>query len=176
MVPDRGRTRGCRCRPGHSSSWYSSSWCLSHGELKKGTGTECGRRGESSARLSPEPCIFMHIQSIRRFRYYSSSTSHDALIFVVRKLCLPPHIDTVYGGVSVSNTSGALILLLLRVAPLYSYWYAIPSHYYKHAVPSVDYRTVTIHHYHYYADVAQVEGACTLPSITLYSLLLRLLY
>ena len=84
MVPDRGRTRGCRCRPGHSSSWYSSSWCLSHGELKKGTGTECGRRGESSARLSPEPCIFMHIQSIRRFRYYSSSTSHDALIFVVR--------------------------------------------------------------------------------------------
>ena len=31
-----------------------------------------------------------------------------------------------------------------------------------HAVPWVDYYTVTIHHYHYDADVVQVEEACTL--------------
>ena len=80
------------------------------------------------------------------------SASHDTLMLVVR-ICLSPYTDTVYGAVSVSNTSGALILF--RVAPLYSYRYAIPSHYYMHAVPWVDYCTVTLLHCHYYTDVAR---------------------
>ena len=70
---------------------------------------------------------------------------------LVIRICLSPHTDTVDGDVSVSNTSGAL--MLVRVAPLYCYWYLIPSHYYMHAVPWVDYCTVTIHRY--YADVAR---------------------
>ena len=77
-------------------------------------------------------------------------------------ICLFPHADTVDGDVSV-NTSGAL--LLVRIAPYHSYWYAISSHYYTHAIPWVGYCTITIHHYHYYADVVQVEEARTLRNI-----------
>ena len=36
------------------------------------------------------------------------------------------------------------------------------------AVPWVDYYTVTLHHYHYYAAV-QIESACTLETITWYA-------
>ena len=89
----------------------------------------------------------MHKQSTRRFRYYY--TSHALMLVVC--ICLSLHTDTVYGDVSVRNTSGALILVC--IAPLYSYWYAISSRYYMHAVPWVDYCTiVTIHHYLYYGD------------------------
>ena len=123
--------------------------------------------------MSPEQFVFMHIQSTRRFRYYY--TSH-ALILVVH-IYLSLHTDTVYGDASVvSNTSGAL--MLGRIAPLYSYWYAIPSHYYSyvHAVPWVDYCTiVTIHHYRYYADRCSTGEASTVLNTTWYSLLLRLL-
>ena len=146
MVPHRGRTHGCQCWPGHYISWFSSHCCLSkQAEKEKGTGTERDRGGQASARLSPGPCIFMHVLCTRRFRIY-----------------LFPHADTVDGDVSVS-TSGAL--LLVRIAPYHSYWYAISSHYYTHAIPWVGYCTITIHHYHYYADVVQVEEARTLRNI-----------
>ena len=93
-----------------------------------------------------------------------------APILVVR-ICLSLHTDTIYGDVSVRNTSGALTLV--RITPLYSYRYAIPSHYYMHAVPWIDYCTiVTIHHYRNYSDICSTEvEACTERNTTWYSLL-----
>ena len=42
---------------------------IQYEEIRKGTGTEGDRGGESSARLPPEECIFMHIQYFRCLRY-----------------------------------------------------------------------------------------------------------
>ena len=41
-------------------------------------------------------------------------------------------------------------------------------------VPCVDYSTVTLHHYPRYADVVEVEEACTIQLFIWYTLVLRL--
>ena len=55
----------------------------------------------------------------------SVTSTSRALIFVTPN-CLSPDTDKIYVDVSVSNTFRALVLV--RIAPLYDYWYVISSH------------------------------------------------
>ena len=78
-------------------------------------------QSEIGTKLSPEGCIFIHDM----YNLLEASVTSRALILVVRNF-LSPHTDAIYGGVSVSNTPRALILV--HISPLYSCWYVIPSH------------------------------------------------
>ena len=55
-----------------------------------------------------------------------TSTSRALILVLLVPNCLSPHTDTIYVDVSVSNKSRALVLV--GIAPLYGYWYVIPSH------------------------------------------------
>ena len=138
-------------------------------------------RGQSSARLPPEPCIFIHIHLL----HVSVTSTLHALLLVVPN-CLSARADTIYVDVSVSNTSRAVNLV--GVAPLYGYWYVIPLHqvrascYVSHRIVATGpryHRTTTYTRYHglttgycYYTPLplllrcSQVGKARTLRSAT----------
>ena len=68
-------------------------------------------------------CPLNHVSS------YVSVTSMPRTLILVACNCLSPHTDTIYADVSDSNT--LRVLILVRIAPLYGYWYVITSQYYS---------------------------------------------
>lgn len=78
------------------------SWQLNN----KSARSERDRGDRRSARLPPEPCFFIHVQSTGRFRY-CCTTSRDLILLLIVRICLSPHIDTIYGDVSVCIISSS---------------------------------------------------------------------
>ena len=124
-VPHRGRTQGCRCWPGHASSLVRFfllliSW-RARTRVQEQSPTEGGRRVQDR----PLNHVSSYMYYLLLIDVSVTSCTPRALLLVVRN-CLSHHTDTIYVDASVRNTSRAL--MLVRIAPLYGYWYVIPSH------------------------------------------------
>ena len=101
-------------------------------ELNDRMRDQSATEGDSrSARVSPEPGIFIHTYNLPDVSFISRSCSTPRDLILVLRVCLSPHhTDHIYGDVSVSNTYNiytwyiyitSRALTRVRIAPPYSY-------------------------------------------------------
>ena len=135
----RARTQGCRCWPGHVLGKVLLVGYLMGSSIR----VREQHATEGGSRVPDYP--LNHVSSYMTCTVYYTfvsvttySGTSCALILVVPN-CLSPHTKTLYVDVSLSSTSRALVLV--SIAPLYGYWYVIPSHW-----PTLNSRRCRPHH------------------------------